>query len=156
MKKYILLFTIIFSTQAHAQPWGGWSHLTKSGSSVFPYPGVTINTGLIEFSVDSAAALADSMVMVKQNVSGATWVIDSIHVAERADDKIYIFRKSNYSGATLSVIDTVTASTNGTGTFYKTETTLTSNTVANGQRIWMKRPASSGPSVYVRIHYRKQ
>ena len=107
----------------------------------------------IEFAVDSAVAVMRDSFYVFQNRTGATLTIDSIHVAASTDDYLINIIKCNNNGGGGTLVDAVTASTNGTGLFYITETTITSATLTSGQRLGFRRPASTGDYVYVRIHY---
>ena len=107
----------------------------------------------IQFAVDSAAGIASDTMWVWQNYTGSNLTVDSIHVAASSDDYAISIVKANHNGGVGTLVDAVTASTNGTNLFFTTETTITSAVIANGQRIGFKKPASTGDRVYVRIHY---
>lgn len=108
---------------------------------------------LFQFAVDSASAMTADTMWVWQNMTGGSVAVDSIHVAAKTDDYAISIVKSDYNGKNGTLVDAVTASTNGTNLFFITETTITSATIASGQRVGFKRPASTGNRVFVRIHY---
>lgn len=108
----------------------------------------------IQFSVDSASAMAADTMWVWRNVTSGSIVIDSINVDASSDDYAISIVKRNSGGGLGALVDLVTASTNGTNTFYITETTITSATVPRFGWLGFKRPTSTGKRVSVRIHYR--
>jgi hypothetical protein len=107
----------------------------------------------IQFSIDSAVVMAAETTWVWQNWTGVTLSIDSIHVAASTDNYAINIVKCNYNGGGGTLVDAVTASTNGTNLYFITETTITSATITNGQRVGFRRPSSTGDRVYIRIHY---
>ena len=133
---------------------GGTSFITDATDSVrIDFEPFFKAAAPIQFSVDSASAMAADTMWVWRNVSSGSVVIDSINVDASSDDYAISIVKRNSGGGLGALVDAVTASTNGTNTFYTTETTITSATVPRFGWIGFKRPTSTGKRVSVRIHY---
>jgi uncharacterized protein YjbI with pentapeptide repeats len=107
----------------------------------------------IIFAADSASSMAADTTWIWQNWRGATVTVDSIIVYASSDDYGISFVERNPNGHLVSLIDAVTASTNGINTFYQKETTITAATIEAFHWIGFKRPTSTGDGVNVRIHY---
>lgn len=133
---------------------GGTSFITDATDSVrIDFEPFFKAAAPIQFSVDSASAMTADTMWVWRNVSSGSVVIDSINVDASSDDYAISIVKRNSGGGLGALVDAVTASTNGTNTFYTTETTITSATVPRFGWIGFKRPTSTGKRVSVRIHY---
>lgn len=106
-----------------------------------------------QFALDSASVMAGDTTWVWQNMTGGSVTIDSIHVAASSDDYAISLVECDWNGKNGTLVDAVTASTNGTNLYWQSETTITAATIESGHRVGFKRPASTGDRVYVRVHY---
>lgn len=106
-----------------------------------------------QFALDSASAMAGDTTWVWQNMTGGSVTIDSIHVAASSDDYAISLVECDWNGKNGTLVDAVTAATNGTNLYWQSETTITAATIESGHRVGFKRPASTGDRVYVRVHY---
>lgn len=136
----------------------GNSFITDAGDSIRiefdqAFQSLSGSKNPIQFVVDSSSALTSDTLWVWQNVFGSTVTIDSIHVDSSQDDFQISIVKCSYTGKNGTLVDTITASNNGTNHFYQTETTISSGSITNGSWIGFKRPSSTGKRVSVRIHY---
>ena len=105
------------------------------------------------FAVDSASASSADTTWIWQNWRGVNVIVDSIIVHASSDDyAISIVERRPFGGGT-TLVDAVTASTNGVNNFWQKETTITAATIESNNWIGFKRPASTGDIVNVRIHY---
>lgn len=107
----------------------------------------------ISMAADTINALRADTLWYWQNTTGATLTVDSIHVAAGTDDFAISFIKCDYTGKNGALIDAVTASTNGTNMYFITETTISSATIAPGQRVGFKKPTVATKWAYGRIHF---
>lgn len=107
----------------------------------------------IIFSVDTASSMTADSTWIWQNWRGVTITVDSIIVYASSDDYAISIVERNPNGGLGALVDAVTASTNGTNTFYQKETTITAATIEAFHWIGFKRPTSTGKTVNVRIHY---
>lgn len=109
----------------------------------------------ISAALDSAKALIADTTWFWQNsdpLIGASVTVDSIAVEADTDNFALIFVEKNRGGGGIAVVDTVTASTNGTTSFYITETVMNQSSVEVMHWLGLVRPAIAAKAAAFRIH----
>jgi hypothetical protein len=112
-------------------------------------------------SLDSPANMtADTTWFRPIEFYGASGVtLDSIRVEATTDDQDVNLIKRARTGGSIAVVDAITASNDGIGeVFFQTETTLTTSTLANNERLGMTKPSTASDNVLIIVfyHYTKQ
>lgn len=105
------------------------------------------------FTVDSANGLTADTTWFERNDFGATITIDSIYVRSDEDDYGITFLECDYEGGNIQTIDAVTASTNGAGMYYITETTISHSSIEVGHQVGFPRPSSTHDALMLKVFF---
>lgn len=150
MRRFIILFSILLSALLSTQVYGQWGSgrgaATATSKGIWYLPPIQV-------AVDTANTLAADTTWFWQNTIGTSITIDSTHVNASADNYVIKFVERNPNGGVAVLIDQVTASTNGTNTFYITDASVTAPTIESLHWIGFVRPTAAAETVYFRIHY---
>lgn len=155
MKK---IFLLIFLLPCLVYSQHGVNAVFKSVKIVEQLSGV-IEYDQINVSLDAASSMTSDTLWFYENNHQIAMTLDSIFVRATTDDQDVNLVKSGRYGGSIAVIDAITADVNGAGeVFTKTETTLTTGTLAAGEKIGMTKPttASDNISISIYYHYTKQ
>lgn len=107
----------------------------------------------IQVSIDTATTLAADTTWFWKNSHGVASTLDSIQLDASTDNFVLVFMKRNEHGGGVAIVDTVTAATNGTNTFYITDATFTTATISATQWLGFKRPTVAAERASFLVFY---
>lgn len=114
--------------------------------------GIVFRPPLARVTLDSAAALSDTLIVIYTNTTGATVTLDSITVKTKLDNEVATFRKAAYTGSGFAAIGALTVSSDGTAPWhYGTLSSFSSATLAAGNMLLYRRPGASGASTHITV-----
>jgi hypothetical protein len=93
----------------------------------------------IHFTVVAPNDLADAArdhAWFWENESGMTYTVVRIHCVSDTDDTALTIMEEDADGANDATVDAITISTDGTGLYYQTETTITGPTIESGHLLY--------------------
>lgn len=110
----------------------------------------------IQFALtDSIRIITGDSVFIWQNWTGSSVTVDSIKLKAKTDDFLLVILEKDEDGKHGTVVDSVTASTNGTNMFYATETDILQAGIEAKHILGFLKPEGSTTWFQVVIFYHK-